>query len=125
MYGMKEEHTGYGHTGAGSSLSSLNMRHEVVEREFDNLIYGSDEKDENVYDSPTGFNEQESGSPPDHEFDNPIYGCEGDEVDPENGYSLVSAPLSSVYDTVTDNVRSESDGNVNDGSYCDISSKQV
>ena len=52
MYGIKEEHTGYGHTGAGLSLSSLNMRHEVVEREFDNLIYGSDKKDENVYDSP-------------------------------------------------------------------------
>ena len=128
MYGMKEEHTGYGHTGASSSLSSLNMRHGVVEREFDNLIYGSDEKDENVYDSPAGFSEQESRSPPDHEFDNAIYGCEGDdsdEVDPENGYSLVSAPLSSVYDTVTDNVRSESDGNVNDECPHEISSEQV
>ena len=125
MYGMKKEHTGYGHTGAGSSLSSLNMRHGEDEREFDNFIYGSDEKDENVYDSSAGFNEQESGSPPDYEFDNVIYGYEGDEVDPENGYSLVSAPLSSVYDTVTNNVRSESDGNVNDECLHEISSEQV
>ena len=117
--GMEEEHSTFGFIGDSTATStshriSSNISYGEDEREFDNPIYGSEEKDENVYNASV-FNEQVSESPPDHEFDNQIYGCEEDEADLENGYSLASACyFAIIYDTVTDNGLSKSDKKVND-----------
>ena len=84
------------------SLNRARIRSESApDREFDNPIYGKDER-ENVYSDPdTNQIGTGTGSTPYHKFENPLYG----DVADDSAYSVLSTAMANeVYENISRDV---------------------